>query len=228
MENKNDDAHHDFYELIQKFMSEKDMKFVKKHIDTIELEKIKIKDRTESTYMDLMKFTVDMLVNYYKCHNSDAIMCTIFGLAPAYWCNTLPLNKPVKKNLLEINEFRSLLTAGDSSTMKTLQAVSKNNNIQKWLEMAPKMAYPSCVALHAWMIVDTMKLTGLKPVNFKKKIPGGKMVSMPRRDVMVYLSYMVTISETMAKSPKNSWVFLTQFKILKEFNIDLHYMAEKF
>jgi hypothetical protein len=69
-----------------------------------------------------------------------------------------------------------------------------------------------------------MKLTGTKPVHFKKKVPGGKMVSMPRRDVMVYLYFMVT----MAKSPKNSWVFLTQFNILKEFNIDLHNMAEKF
>ena len=123
-ERKNDDVHQEFYELIQKFLSEKEMTFVKKHIDTIELEKIKIKDRTESNYMDLMKFTVDMLVNYYKCHNADAIMCTIIGQAPAYWCNTLPQNKPVKKNLLQINEFRSLLTAGDSSTMKTLQAVS--------------------------------------------------------------------------------------------------------
>ena len=107
MENKTHDAHQKFYELIQNFLSEKEMTFVKKHINTMELEKIKIKDRTEANYMDLMKFTVDMLVNYYKCHNSDAIMCTIFGLAPAYWCNTLPLNKPVKKNLLEINELSS-------------------------------------------------------------------------------------------------------------------------
>ena len=83
MNTKTQDDHQDFYETIKDFLSEKEMTFVKKHIDTMELEKIKIKDRTESNYMDLMKFTVDMLVNYYKCHNSDAIMCTIFGLAPA-------------------------------------------------------------------------------------------------------------------------------------------------
>eukprot|EP00091_Calanus_sinicus_P020148 TRINITY_DN5363_c0_g1_i1.p1 TRINITY_DN5363_c0_g1~~TRINITY_DN5363_c0_g1_i1.p1 ORF type:complete len:164 (-),score=59.56 TRINITY_DN5363_c0_g1_i1:257-748(-) len=132
MENKNEDAHQDFYKLIQKFLGEKDMKFVKKHIDTIELEKIKIKDRTESNYMDLMKFTVDMLVNYYKCHNPDAIMCTIFGLAPAYWCDTLPLNKPVKRT-----SWRSM-SSGASSLQGTLHHEDLAGRVQ--VQQHPQVA----------------------------------------------------------------------------------------
>ena len=95
-----------------------------------------------------MKFTVDMLVNYFKCTNTDAILCTMFGLAPAYWVKTLPQKKTDKINLTQLNQFRNLLTAGDVSTMKTLQAVSKDNNLHQWLKMVPKMDYSSSVALH--------------------------------------------------------------------------------
>ena len=47
-------------------------------------------------------------------------------------------------------------------------------------------------------------------------------------DVLVYLSYMMTISETMIKSPKKRVDHLKQFKTLKRINIDLHYITQKF
>ena len=147
-------------------MSMEQMTFIKEHIDTMELEKITIKDRSESNYMDLIKFTVDMLLNYFKCTNTDAILCTMFGLAPAYWVKTLPQKKTYKINLTQLNQFRNLLTAGDVSTMKTLPAVSKDNNLHQWL----KMAYSSSVALHVWMVTMAIKMTGIKPVNLKKRI----------------------------------------------------------
>ena len=35
MENNTNNAHQEFFDLIQTFLSEKEMKFVKKHIDTL-------------------------------------------------------------------------------------------------------------------------------------------------------------------------------------------------
>ena len=114
--------------------------FIKEHIDTMELEKITIKDRSDSNYMDLMKFTGELLqVQQHGCHHVHHD----------------------KINLTQLNQFRNLLTAGDVSTMKT---VYEDNNIHQWLKMVPKMAYSSSVALHAWMV------TGIKPVNIKKRI----------------------------------------------------------
>ena len=84
------EQHQYLYDILEGIMSKEQMTFIRQHIDTLGLEKIKIKDGPESNYMDLMKFTVDMLVNYFKCNNTDAIMCTMFGLAPAYWVKTLP------------------------------------------------------------------------------------------------------------------------------------------
>ena len=141
----------------------------------------------------------------------------MFGLAPAYWVKTLPQKKTDKINLTQLNQFRNLLTAGDVSTMKT---VSEDNNIHQWLKMVPKMAYSSSVALHVLMVSMAIKMTGIKPVNIKKRILGGKMVSMPRHDTVV--------SETMAKSPKKRVHYLKQFKILNRMNIDLHYIIKKF
>ena len=58
------------------------------------------------------------------------------------------------------------------------------------------------------MLTMAIKMTGIRPVNLKKRISGGKMVAMPRRDVLVYLFYMMTISETMTKSPERRVYYL--------------------
>ena len=220
------EQHQYLYDILEGIMSKEQMTFIRQHIDTLGLEKIKIKDGPESNYMDLMKFTVDMLVNYYRCTNTDAIMCTIFGLAPTYWVDNLPQNKADKINLTQLNQFRNLLLAGDISTLKNLQAISKEDNIYRWLQMAPNMSYSSSVALHVWMVTMAIKMTGIQPVNLEMTVSGGQILAMPETEAAVYLSYMMTLTQTMAKS--NSWIFLKQFEVLKMLNIDLRYIVENF
>ena len=79
----------------------------------------------------------------------------------------------------------------------------------------------------AWRTRLTMFITN-SMTSFRSSWVWKRLYSWRSTSTPSTFSYMVTISETMAKSPKNSWAFLTQFKILKEFNIDLHYMAERF
>ena len=102
-----------------------------------------------------------------------------------------------------------------SNYLGDLATITQESRPYSWISDAPTLSPEAQTALTTSVLGLTLKLTGAKLANFKLKLPGGKMRSKGRTEVLAYLALiqvsrisqlfpnrfpMISIS-----SPRTSW-----------------------
>ena len=81
----------------------------------------------------------------------------------------------------EVSNYQDLLLLGDLAT------ITQEKRPYSWISGAPTLSPEAQTALTTSLLGLTLKLTGAK-LAFKLKLPGGKMRSKNRTEVVAYLA----------------------------------------
>ena len=98
-----------------------------------------------------------------------------------------------------------------ASVYKEVADINKEKCPCSWISTAPSLSSEAQTALTTSLMGLTLKLTGAKvPGNFKLKLPGGKMRSKSRTEVLAYLALIQvrsTVKQTLSSFPtlRTSW-----------------------
>ena len=89
-----------------------------------------------------------------------------------------------------------------ASVYKEVADINKEKCPCSWISTAPSLSSEAQTALTTSLMGLTLKLTGAKvPGNFKLKLPGGKMRSKSRTEVLAYLALIQvrsTVKQTLS------------------------------
>ena len=105
----------------------------------------------------------------------------------------------------EVSNYQDLLLLGDLAT------ITQEKRPYSWISTAPSLSSEAQTALTTSLMGLTLKLTGAKvPGNFNLKLPGGKMRSKSRTEVLAYLALIQvrsTVKQTLSSLPtlRASW-----------------------
>ena len=94
----------------------------------------------------------------------------------------LDLSPRVAAAYKEVSNYQDLLLLGDLAT------ITQEKRPYSWISGAPTLSPEAQTALTTSLLGLTLKLTGAKLANFKLKLPGGKMRSRGRTEVLAYLA----------------------------------------
>ena len=94
----------------------------------------------------------------------------------------LDLSPRVDAAYKEVSNYQDLLLLGDLAT------ITQEKRPYSWISGAPTLSPEAQTALTTSLLGLTLKLTGAKLANFKLKLPGGKMRSRDRTEVLAYLA----------------------------------------
>ena len=98
-----------------------------------------------------------------------------------------------------------------ASVYKEVADINKEKCPCSWISTAPSLSSEAQTALTTSLMGLTLKLTGAKvPGNFKLKLPGGKMRSKSRTEVLAYLALIQvgsTVKQNVSSFPtlRTSW-----------------------
>ena len=81
----------------------------------------------------------------------------------------------------EVSNYQDLLLLGDLAT------ITQEKRPYSWISGAPNLSPEAQTALTTSLLGLTLKLTGAK-LAFKLKVPGGKMRTKNRTEVVAYLA----------------------------------------
>ena len=92
-----------------------------------------------------------------------------------------------------------------ASVYKEVADINKEKCPCSWISTAPSLSSEAQTALTTSLMGLTLKLTGAEvPGNFKLKVPGGKMRSLDRTEVLAYLAVIQvrsTVKQTLSSLP---------------------------
>ena len=117
----------------------------------------------------------------------------------------MDLSPKVASVYKEVADYQDLLLLGD------LPTITQEKRPYSWISNAPSLSSEAQTALTTSLMGLTLKLTGAKvPGNFKPKLPGGKMRSKSRTEVLAYLALIQvrsTVKQTLSFFPtlRTSW-----------------------
>ena len=94
----------------------------------------------------------------------------------------LDLSPRVAAAYKEVSDYQDLLLLGDLAT------ITQEKRPYSWISGAPTLSPEAQTALTSSLLGLTLKLTGAKLANFKLKLPGGKMRTKSRPEVVAYLA----------------------------------------
>ena len=95
----------------------------------------------------------------------------------------MDLSPKVASVYKEVADYQDLLLLGD------LPTITQEKRPYSWISTAPSLSSEAQTALTTSLMGLTLKLTGAKvPGNFNLKLPGGKMRSKSRTEVLAYLA----------------------------------------
>ena len=95
----------------------------------------------------------------------------------------MDLSPKVASVYKEVADYQDLLLLGD------LPTITQEKRPYSWISNAPSLSSEAQTALTTSLMGLTLKLTGAKvPGNFKPKLPGGKMRSKSKTEVLAYLA----------------------------------------
>ena len=111
----------------------------------------------------------------------------------------MDLSPKVASVYKEVADYQDLLLLGD------LPTISQEKRPYSWISTAPSLSSEAQTALTTSLMGLTLKLTGAKvPGNFKFKLPGGKMRSKSKTEVLAYLALIQvrsTVKQTLSSLP---------------------------
>ena len=93
--------------------------------------------------------------------------------------------------------------------MGDLATITQEKRPYSWISGAPTLSPEAQTALTTSLLGLTLKLTGAKLANFKLKLPGGKMRTKGRAEVVAYLA-LIQVSLISPPTNPNNLPFLTQ------------------
>ena len=93
----------------------------------------------------------------------------------------------------EVSNYQDLLLLGDLAT------ITQEKRPYSWISGAPTLSPEAQTALATSLLGLTLKLTGTKLADFKLKLPGGKLRSKSRTEVLAYLALIQVTSGLVAK-----------------------------
>ena len=93
----------------------------------------------------------------------------------------MDLNPRVAAAYKDLQDYQDLLLLGDLAT------ITQEKRPYSWISGAPNLSPEAQTALTTSLLGLTLKLTGAK-LAFKLKLPGGKMRSKNRTEVVAYLA----------------------------------------
>ena len=106
----------------------------------------------------------------------------------------MDLSSKVASVYKEVADYQDLLLLGD------LPTISQEKRPYSWISTAPSLSSEAQTALTTSLMGLTLKLTGAKvPGNFKLKLPGGKMRSKSRTEVLAYLA-LIQVGSTVKQA----------------------------
>ena len=175
--------------------------------------------QTNSTVAELSKFNMSMANEHYKVEKEDSLEAILLALhLPAdkvildtidFTLNLLThpqeelkLSPRVDAAYKEVSNYQDLLLLGDLAT------ITQEKRPYSWISGAPTLSPEAQTALTTSLLGLTLKLTGAKLANFKLKLPGGKMRSKGRTEVVAYLA-LIQVSRISQLFP-NDFHFLPQ------------------
>ena len=88
----------------------------------------------------------------------------------------------------EVSNYQDLLLLGDLAT------ITQEKRPYSWISGAPTLSPEAQTALATSLLGLTLKLTGTKLANSKLKLPGGKLRSKSRTEVLAYLALIQVTS----------------------------------
>ena len=111
----------------------------------------------------------------------------------------MDLSPKVASVYKEVADYQDLLLLGD------LPTITQEKRPYSWISNAPSLSSEAQTALTTSLMGLTLKLTGAKvPGNFKPKLPGGKMRSKSKTEVLAYLALIQvrsTVKQTLSSLP---------------------------
>ena len=175
--------------------------------------------QTNSTVAELSKFNMQVANEHYKVEKEDSLEAILLALhLPAdkvtldtieFTLNLLThpqeelkLSPRVDAAYKEVSNYQDLLLLGDLAT------ITQEKRPYSWISGAPTLSPEAQTALTTSLLGLTLKLTGAKLANFKLKLPGGKMRSKGRTEVVAYLA-LIQVSRISQLFP-NDFHFLPQ------------------
>ena len=117
----------------------------------------------------------------------------------------MDLSPKVASVYKEVADYQDLLLLGD------LPTITQEKRPYSWISNAPSLSSEAQTALTTSLMGLTLKLTGAKvPGNSKLKLPGGKMRSKSKTEVLAYLALIQvrsTVKQTLSSFPtlRTSW-----------------------
>ena len=196
-----------------------------------QLEKKTFNDRRNTTYLEAVKYSADIIWNKYNTMqdqdprlaavNIDVLDVILLSLHPKGQIKKRDISNASKLALTQMSKFKDLILLEDYSEMEAQTWV--------WVKAATSdkmsQSYSAQMCLMTWFITLVSKMTGFKIPGVKKLMVGGRILK-EREEMVMYFTTITTITQAM--SEKNSWNFLAQYSMLKQMQKDLNKMIKKF
>merc|ERR1719370_2678332 len=157
-------------------------------------QKKNVSGQTNSTVAELSKFNMQVANEHYKVEKEDSLEAILLALHLPGDKEALKLSPRVEAAYKEVSDYQDLLLLGDLAT------ITQEKRPYSWISGAPTLSPEAQTALTTSLLGLTLKLTGAKLANFKLKLPGGKMRSRGRTEVVAYLALIQNIVDAMAGS----------------------------
>ena len=195
-----------------------------------ELEMKTFTDRRQTSYLEALKYTADLIFNEYNIKmltdpdrsivvNKDVLDVVLLSLHPKELIKNKKISADTKHALSVFEMFKDLILLKDYT----------KKNLQTWKTAAASGRMSKCVpaqmCLMAWFLTFVSKMTGFKIPGVEKFLGGGR-IQKEDDDIVMFFTTMQTIAAAMYE--KNHVNFLAQYHILKVMHKDLVKMMSKF
>jgi len=157
-------------------------------------QKKNVSGQTNSTVAELSKFNMSVANEHYKVKKEDSLEAILLALHLPGDEEKLDLSPRVAAAYKEVSNYQDLLLLGDLAT------ITQEKRPYSWISGAPTLSPEAQTALTTSLLGLTLKLTGAKLANFKLKLPGGKVRTRSRSEVVAYLALIQNIVDAMAGS----------------------------
>jgi len=184
-------------------------------------QKKNVSGRTNSTVADLSKFNLRTANEVYKVEKEESLEAILLALHLPADQEKMDLSPKVASVYKEVADYQDLLLLGD------LPTITQEKRPYSWISTAPSLSSEAQTALTTSLMGLTLKLTGAKvPGNFKLKLPGGKMRSKSRTEVLAYLALIQNIVDAMAGS--KNWKKAAKDSKLDKMHADITKIVAEF
>merc|ERR1711936_985635 len=184
-------------------------------------QKKNVSGRTNSTVADLSKFNLRTANEVYKVEKVESLEAILLALHLPADQEKMDLSPKVASVYKEVADYQDLLLLGD------LPTISQEKRPYSWISTAPSLSSEAQTTLTTSLMGLTLKLTGAKvPGNFKLKLPGGKMRSKSRTEVLAYLALIQNIVDAMAGS--KNWKKAAKDSKLDKMHADITKIVAEF